>query len=410
MLYWSAAVSLTATPSQPSLDLPLTPRQRSRGVLFLCIAVGMVGFTMMIQMAMNANFLADEIGVNGQQMGQVEAARETCGITAILLLVVLSGLAEPLVAVGMLVLVGVGLGSYAYVPGNYLWILVLSLVWSQGLHVWMPLPNSMALGLAQGGKAGRMLGLLAAVGALGSFCGLGVAALLAHWHVSMRTTYIFAGLAALLAAAACVGIPRNVKTPGPRLVFRRKYALYYLLCFLEGWRKQIFLAFSAFLLVKVYHQPLMTMLGLWGIVQAVTTFSGPIVGRAIDRLGERKVLYFYYLSMLVVFAGYAFAPKLWPDESVRKMALYVLFVTDGAFFILATALTTYVNRIAPQSEHTATLSAGVAMNHVAAVSMPFIGGILWQKDPMWTFLIGTVAAVASLVAATFIPRRTMPTP
>ena len=62
-------------------------------------------------------------------------------------------MAEPLIAAGTLVFVGVGLGSYAYVPKDYLWVILLSLVWSQGLHVWMPLPNSMALGLAEAGYA-----------------------------------------------------------------------------------------------------------------------------------------------------------------------------------------------------------------------------------------------------------------
>ena len=35
-------------------------------------------------------------------------------------------------------------------------------------------------------------------------------------------------------------------------------------------------------------------------------------------------------------------------------------------------MTTYVNRIAPRSEHTPTLSMGVAANHVAAVTMPLV--------------------------------------
>jgi len=410
-------------------SLPLTPAQRYRGTLFLCLAVALVGFTMTVQMALNANFLADDIGVSGEQNGRIEAARESCGIFAFFLLALLAGIAEPLIGAVMLIFVAVGLGAYAYVPQNYLFVLGLSMIWSQGLHIWMPLPNSMALGLAEPGRAGRKLGLLAMAGAIGAFCGLAVAWGVVHWgelsvaagaspeeqaaaaRHAVRMTYIAAGVAAVLAAGMCLGIPRNVKTPGPRLVFRWRYRLYYLLCFLEGWRKQVFIAFSAFLLVKEYGVPIKHMLGLWLIVQVLVTASGQVVGRIIDRVGERKVLFTYYATMLVVFAGYAFAPNIWHDVAVRKIALYVLFVMDGSFFVLAMAMTTFVNRLVPPQEHTATLSAGVAANHVAAVSMPFIGGILWDLDKahMWTFLIGAVAAIGSLLAVRYVPRRTAAT-
>jgi len=389
-----------------SLESPsLTAEQRYRGTLFLCLAVGLVSMTMTIQMALNANFLREDIGVNGLQMGQIEAARESCGILAFFILALLAGIAEPLIASAVLLFVAAGLGAYAFVPQSYLFVLGLSMIWSQGLHIWMPLPNSIALGLAEPGKTGRKLGILATSGAIGAFVGLGVAMFMEHMGVHMRKTYLIAGAAAVLAAGACLGIPRNTKARRPRLALRRGTALYFVLCFLEGWRKQVFLAFSAFLLVSVYEMPVMTMLTLWAIAQVIITFCGPLVGRVIDRVGERKVLYTYYASMLVVFIGYAFAPWIWPDESVRRMALYVLFVIDGSFFILGMAMTTFVNRVVPPEERTATLSAGVAMNHVAAVSMPFIGGILWQYGSMWTFLIGAVAAVASLVAVGFVPRR-----
>jgi MFS family permease len=87
-----------------------------------------------------------------------------------------------------------------------------------------------------------------------------------------------------------------------------------------------------------------------------------------------------------------------------RPVLYVLFVADSVFFTLAMALTTFVNRIAPPAEHTPTLSMGVAMNHVAAVIMPFIGGILWTYGYRWTFLAGAAAAALSILGALRVPR------
>jgi MFS family permease len=221
--------------------------------------------------------------------------------------------------------------------------------------------------------------------------------------MAMRPLYVVAGGATVLAAMCCLGIPRNIKTPGPRLVFKRKYALYYLLSFLEGWRKQIAICFAGFLLVREHGTPLEMLLALWMIVQAVGYYASPPVGRLIDRVGERKVLVFYYASLTLFFLGYAFIPNVW--------ALYAVFVVDNAFFVLGMSLTTYVGRMAPKSELTPTLSMGVAMNHVAAVAMPLVGGIIWKTwGYQYAFLVGAVAAALSIFAALLVPKRGAVTP
>jgi len=317
-------------------------------------------------------------------------------VVAFAVLAILAGFAEPLVGAAMLILLGAGLASYAFVH-DFAWVVVLSLVWSQGLHVWMPLPNSMTLSLAEPGRAGRRLGQIAAAGSAGWGLGLGLALVLMSLGLTIRPMYLLAGGASVVAAAACMGIPRDLKTPGPRLVFRRKYGLYYLLCFLEGWRKQIFICFAGFLLVREYKTDVRMMLVLWMIAQVIGYFGAPHIGRLVDRVGERRVLIAYYTSIIFVFVGYALVPNVY--------LLYVLFISDSALFMLSLATTTYVNRIAPSSEHTPTLSMGVAMNHVAAVAMPLAGGFLWNYlGYQYAFGLGAVAAAVSVIAATFVPR------
>ena len=390
----------TADPSERSerdaVDA-LASANRRRGLLFVGLAVAGVGFAITLQLGLNANFVGEELKFSATQQGVLEAFRESCGVIALFILAALAGLAEPIIAAIMLAFLALGLSAYARIS-TFGWLVVASLVWSQGFHVWVPLPNSMTMALAEPGQTGRRLGQIAAAGAAGSAGGLLLALVLHHWGVAIRPLWLLAAGAALLASVACLAIPRRIKTPGQRFVIRRRYGLYYLLCFLEGWRKQIFIAFAGFLLVKQYHTSLSTMLLLWLTTQVIGWFSSPFVGRLIDRYGERPLLVVYYTGLVGIFIGYAFVP-------IRGV-LFTLFILDGALFVLAMALTTYVSRIAPTSEHTPTLSAGVAFNHVAAVCMPLVGGLLWKYTGYrWAFLLGALVASLSVLVAWRLPDR-----
>ena len=374
--------------------------KRRQGIFFVSIAVAAVSFAIMVQIGLNDNFLANSpslggLGIDGFQKGLVEAVRETCGITALLIFAVLAGMVERTIGFFAIAVFAVGLGSYFCVY-HYFWVVVLSLVWSQGLHVWMPLPNSMMLSLAEPGRTGLRLGQLQAVGSIASGAALALCWIMTVVHVPIRPIYIVAGLVALIGAFACLAIPRDIKTPGPRFVFRRIYNLYYMLCFLEGSRKQIFLAFAGFLLVKKYDTPLKDMILLMAVVQVINWLTSPAVGRLIDRIGERKVLMFYSGCMVVFFIGYAFIPS--------RPVLWGLFIFDNVLFSLGMALTTYVRKIAPVSEHTQTLSMGVAMNHVAAVLVPLAGAFLWKYTGFRSaFLGGAAIAVVGMLVASRLP-------
>jgi predicted MFS family arabinose efflux permease len=373
----------------------LSESQRRQGMFLVGLAVASVGFALALQIGVNDNFVVEELKVTPMQKGGLEAARESCGIVALGVLAVLAGLGEPLVGAAVLVVFGAGLASYCFVP-SYGWLIAMSLVWSQGLHVWMPLPDSMTLSLAEPGRAGFRLGQIRAAGSAGLGAGLAVALLLTLLGVRIRPLFVLAGAVVLVGVAACLRIPRNIKTPGPRLVFRRRYGLYYLLCFLDGLRRQTFLCFAGYLLVREHKASVQTILLLNTIVQGIGYFAAPRVGRLIDRVGERRVLVAYFACVSAVFLGYAFIRQ--------RYVLFALFVADSAFSVLATAIVTFVGRLAPPSEHTPTLSMGVAMNHVAAVAMPLLGGIIWARSGyQWVFLAGVLAAAASAGVALLVP-------
>ena len=114
-------------------------------------------------------------------------------------------------------------------------------------------------------------------------------------------------------------------------------------------------------------------------------------GRIIARFGERQMLTFNFLCLILVFLGYAFVPVL--------ALLYVLFVADHILFGFRIGIQSYFQKIALHPrEITPNLSLGQTINHVAAVVIPVVGGVVWEVlGSQYTFLIGVGIVVLSLI-------------
>ena len=179
--------------------------KRRQGIFFVSIAVAAVSFAITAQIGLNDNFLTDSpslggLRIDGFQKGMGETIRETCGISALLIFAILAGMVERTIAFISIAVFAVGLGC-SFCVYQYFWVVMLSVVWSQGLHVWMPLPNSMMLSLAEPGRTGYRLGQLQAVGAVASGTALVVCWVMCVVHVPIRPVYIMAGLVALVGAS-----------------------------------------------------------------------------------------------------------------------------------------------------------------------------------------------------------------
>ena len=175
-----------------------------------------------------------------------------------------------------------------------------------------------------------------------------------------------------------------------RFVIRKRYWLFYLLSFLQGCRKQIFITFAIFALVKVYGTNRDMIIKLILINQIIIFIFSPIMGQLVDKLGERIMLSASYLGLALVFIGYATLKNI--------NYLYVLYCIDNFLFVGGIALTTYLNKITTPKDLKPTLAMGVTMNHIAAVTSPLIGGLIWMKfGYQIIFISGAAFALISLV-------------
>jgi hypothetical protein len=103
--------------------------------------------------------------------------------------------------------------------------------------------------------------------------------------------------------------------------------------------------------------------------------------------------------MLGICLGFAF--------SANVTLLCSLFVIDNLMFATRIARTTYLARIAEQkSDLPATLSLGVTADHMVSMTIPAVGGLLWNAaGSSMVFIAAAGVAVIGFFAARMIPLR-----
>ena len=360
------------------------------------------------------NFAVEELGVGATQIGVIQAVREVPGLLGFALGFLVLLLTEMRVIGLSVLLLGVGLVITGGADGLSTLILGTMLM-SIGFHFFYPSNSSVVLMGVGKDEAPKILGRLGSVSSFAAVMGTLVIWVFVEgvqWGPvnipswGYRTTlYAMGGLV----IAGSLFALRNGRKYGfnrmqRKVVFRRDYGLYYLLTFMLGSRRHIFTTFAIFMLVQVHGISVRETATLFLVNSLVSTYSAAQLGLLVARFGERKVLTFNFIGLIGVFLGYAFVPYL--------PILYALFVLDHVFFGFNLAVDSYFQKIAHTPEEiTSNVSMAQTINHISALIVPVLGGILWEQiAPSATFLAGVAIAVISLVLVQFIRIRPVPTP
>jgi MFS family permease len=335
------------------------------------------------------NFMTETLHIRPESLGIVEAVRESPGLLCFLLAGLTMRIAEPMLGSIALLLMSAGMVAYVGVD-NVTSLMICSFVWSVGLHTWMPLQSSIVLGLAGKTERGKRLGQTAAAGSIGAVTGMVVVMLLGN-ALTYSQWFIIGASGVFIAALVLMTLRRDISNvEKPRFVWKRNYWVYYVLSMLEGGRKQVFMTFAIYALTREYHTNLKHIAVLMVINSIVNIFEGPIIGKMIDKVGAKKILTVSYAGLVIVFAGYAMAQNV--------MVLYVLYCVDNLFYISGDCMTIYLHKIAAPEDLMPTLSVGVTLNHIAAVLVPLVGGVLWARFGYpAAFIGGAVMVAVSLV-------------
>jgi len=295
-------------------------------------------------------------------------------------------------------------------------MLLFIFIYSMGLHMTIPLGDSIGLSLTTRENMGRLMGwfnsVKMALGMIGGLiCFFGFRSGVFHFNTPVLIFLLCAGaflVCAILFLAMHAGIGARLesRTEVSKMVFRKEYMRYYVISALYGSRKQIMFAFSPWVLIELlgFKADMMSILGVIGAFIGI--FFIPLVGKLIDRKGSRFTMIIEAGCFIALYIAYGLLSK-WVNENVVVLTavgmffIYILFICDRMTTQFYMVRAIYFKSIALKEEDvTPSLSAGMAIDHVFAILGAFLCGIVWDKwGPEYVFIIAAILSAANLIAA-----------
>jgi len=349
------------------------------------------------------NFAIERVAFSGVEIGILQSLREIPGFLALGVVLILWLIREQTLALVALGLLGLGTALTGFFPsaiGLYLTTVLMSV----GFHYFETVRISLSLQWIDKQRTPLVLGRVIAVGAFAGIVSYAMVWAAFEWFaLDFRGTYLLGGgLTLVIALVAWLAFPHfpQAVPQHKHLVLRRRYWLYYLLTFLSGARRQIFMVFAGFLLVEKFAYDVRGIAVLFLINGVLNMLLAPQIGRLVARWGERRALVFEYAGLVVVFSAYALV-----ESAVVAAGLYIV---DHVFFALSIAIKTYFQKIADPADIASTAGVGFTINHIAAVAIPAAFGALWLVSPAAVFFAGAGMAALSVLCALNVPRHPEP--
>jgi MFS family permease len=345
--------------------------------------------------------------------------RETPGVIGVLVLSALAFLGNIKVGIIAQVLTIVGLLAMGTLDPTFEVMLVFLFINSLGMHMFIPLYDSIGMSLATKAEAGKVLGRF---NSIRTACTL-IAGLVVFWGFNsgffsfnsrIITPFIIAASLLIVITVLLFYLLRlteDIKATGrPKLIFRKAYMKFYVMAFLFGGRKQIMFVFGPWVLIELldFGADYMALLMVAGA--GIGIFLLPQIGKLIDKIGTGKVLMIEAIGFLILYLGYGVISfgvvnQVFAGVVILGFAIAVN-VFDRVVAHLGMVRSIYVRQIAQCDEDvTPTLAVGMSLDHIVGISSAILGGFIWHNwGPWWVFVFSSFLAVGNLLIARSISK------
>ncbi|MGP2657502.1 MFS transporter [Malaciobacter sp. WC5094] len=371
---------------------------KSKEALLYVMALSM-SFSFAAWMSLLNNFVIEAASFDGSQIGILQSLREIPGFLAFTVVLVLIFICQQRLAYMSIMALGLGVLLTGYFP-SAIGLYVTTVIMSIGFHYLETLNQSLSLQWLSKDKAPIVLGkITAAKSATSLVVFVLIYLMMKYYSMEYKYVYLFFGgitfIVGILAWLLFEHFKEEVAQE-KKVKLKKEYWLFYILTFFAGARRQIFIVFAGFLLVEKFGVDVHNMVALLFINSVLNMYLAPKIGRFIAKFGESITLKVEYIGLILVFMSYAFVENLY--------FAYFLFVLDHLLFSMAIALKTYFQKIADPKDIASASAVSFTINHIAAVFLPALLGLVWLYSSSLVFIIGASIAFISLSLSFLIPR------
>lgn len=394
----------------------LEKKQITVEILLFMILISFVAIANGLSDSIYANYFKEVFDVTAVQRGFIEFPRELPGVLCVIIIAIFSPLGDLRLAFIAQILACIGLTCLGFLSPTYGVMLMFLFVNSLGMHLFMPLHDGIGMSLAEPHRVGERMGQYASVKAVFSF----LAGILVF--VGFRVGFFSFGTKIILPfvigaicffCAIIVSIiliyrikPEKGEKKKVTFVFRKEYKLYYLLTTLSGVQKQIAYVYGSWVVVDLLLKGADVMSLLIIVSSFIGIFFMKYLGKWIDLLGIRKMMFVDALSFIFIYIIYGFVvlgitEKVLPDSGISVLIVYTLFVLDRLSMQIGMIKAVYIKSIAiNEDEVTKTLSTGISIDHVVSIIAASICGYIWTKfGSHYVFFLAAVFSLGNLYVA-----------
>ena len=398
-------------------------KRRNELYLFFAVIVA-VNLALGFSDGLFSNYFMDVYQIDGFHRGLIELPREMPGVITFFLVSALSFLGDITIAIFAQAIAAVGLVVLGFVTPSFEVMLVFLFINSLGVHLYMPLRDSIGMSLAEPDQIGKRMGQFGGLSfAVLTVAGLSVFFLFRFGVFSftsgVKWTFVVAAAFYLLAVGMMTLLKLETgqirtKREKIKLIFRKEYKYYYLLAIVFGVQKQVMLVFGPWVLIETLGQRVDVIVLLGIIASTLGMFLMPQLGRWIDRFGVKKLLYADALSFIFVYLCYGALSHGFNTGALARAGIPVLltcalFVIDRLSSQMGIIRTIYLKSIARDSaDVTPTLSLAMMMDHIVSIIVGITGGLAWVTfGSHYIFYAVAALSLVNLVVAIRVkdPRR-----
>jgi len=394
--------------------------KRNKAVLVYMVIVALSGLALGLSDSVFSNYFRDAYQVDAFQRGLIEFPRESPGVFSLLLLSGLAFMGNVKLAIIAQILSIIGIFAMGLLSPTFGVMLIFLFINSLGMHMFIPLYDSIGMSLAKKDDYGTMMGRFSSVRtAFAMIAGIMVFIGFRAGFFSFTTPIIWNFVIAGVLFTFVLGLmfyllslmENDSKPEKANFVFRKKYSKYYILSIVFGARKQIMYVYGPWVLIELLDFGADVM-GILIIVGAgIGIFFLPLVGRWIDRYGTAKIMIIEAAIFIAIYIAYGIISAGLHDGWLLGAGGVVVIaiainIADRTTIQFGMVRNIYMRSIAVDvNDVTPTLAMGMALDHVITIGAAiFCGWLWWEFGPQYVFVFAGLLSAANMLVAMTIKK------